>query len=195
MSIDPGETPVAAAPGDSVCVNGVCLTLAPGEGGGGGVLAFDVITETLNRSSLGSLAVGHRVNLETSVTPTTPMGGHFVQGHVDAVGIVHRIDDTPAEWRLTVKAPASVMPFVIPKGSITIDGISLTLASVDVANETFSVAIIPTTLRLTNLGERRVGDRVNLESDMLIRGVVHWLQHYAPADAGLTVEKLREAGF
>jgi len=194
LLVDPGDWHVAPRRGDSICVNGVCLTHAPADGNDG-MLRFDIITETLSRSNLGALSVGDRVNLEASLTPDTPMGGHFVQGHVDGLGTVADIRDTAQEWRLTTRIDRTLMPFMVPKGSVAIDGISLTIASVDVAANTFDVAIIPTTLDVTNLGDRKIGDRLNIETDMIVRSVVHVLRHFSEDADGLTMEKLRAAGF
>ncbi len=167
---DPG-----AAPGDSICVQGCCLTFAPGDADPAGLLGFDVVPETLSRTSLGRLEVGHRVNLEASLTPSTPMGGHFVQGHVEGLGKVIAVDQSDG-YRLRVQLDAELTSCVIPKGSIAIEGVSLTVASVEPKSNQFDVALIPTTLAHTTLGELKAGDPVNLETDMLVRAVVHVMQ-------------------
>lgn len=171
------------APGDSVCVSGCCLTLAgPVERAGGLVsMGFDVIHETLAKTTLGGLGVGSAVNLETSCTPTTLLGGHIVQGHVEGVGRFEGVQ-TGDDWRITVRPPAELMPVITPKGSITIDGVSLTVAEVDVRAGTFGVALIPTTLAATTLGEAFEGGRCNLETDVLARTVIHYARHYAGGD-------------
>lgn len=172
-------------PGDSICVSGCCLTLAePAEESDGGRtrLAFDVIPESLDRTTLGELETGSAVNLETSCTPTTLMGGHVVQGHVEGVGEIVEIDETDG-YVVRVRPPKDLMPAITPKGSITIEGISLTIADVDVKGGTFSVALIPTTLRETTIGEKGVGSRVNLETDILARTVVHYLRHFGSSGA------------
>ncbi|MEO1583555.1 MAG: riboflavin synthase [Planctomycetota bacterium] len=170
--------------GDSICVSGCCLTLAEpvGEAPGGVRMAFDVIHETLQKTALGGLTAGSAVNLETSCTPTTLLGGHIVQGHVEGVGAFDRVQ-TGDDWRITVRPPADLMPYITPKGSITIDGVSLTVAEVDVAGGTFGVALIPTTLEATTLGEAKAGGRCNLETDILARTVLHYTRHYARAAA------------
>lgn len=181
------------ASGESVAVNGCCLTLVPrgglgGESGGelgGGLLRFDVVPETLAKTSLGGLKPGARVNLERAATASTLLGGHVVQGHVEGVGRVTRVMTTP-EWRVTVRVPegeggAELMPCITPKGSIAIEGVSLTIASVDVGASTFDVALIPTTLAKTTLEGLREGDPVNLETDILARTVVHYLRHFQSA--------------
>lgn len=168
------------SPGDSVCVSGCCLTLAePADRTDAGVaMAFDVVHESLAKTTLGDLGVGSAVNLETSCTPTTLLGGHIVQGHVEGVGEFERVQ-TGDDWRIFVKPPAELMPFITPKGSITIDGVSLTVAEVDVDSGTFGVALIPTTLEATTLGAAAKGGRCNLETDILARTVIHYARHYA----------------
>lgn len=167
-------------PGESVAVNGVCLTALSGEG-----LAFDAVPETLSKTTLGSLRKGNRVNLEPALRAGEPLGGHFVQGHIDGTGEVREV----ARRRgvvLRVDVDPSLTRFMIPKGSIAIDGVSLTL--VDVEADTFSVALVPFTLRHTTLGKLRRGDRVNVETDLLAK--------YAQRRKdGVTKDLLRRAGF
>lgn len=188
LLIDAGGWGVDFAPGESISVSGCCLTLAPKSGmvggdsarpgSGGGLLRFDVIPETLAMTTLGSLGPGARVNLERSATPTTLLGGHIVQGHVEGLGSISEIKSA-GEWRVKIHAPAELMPCVTPKGSITVDGVSLTIASVDVSASTFDVALIPTTLDVTTLGALTPGSRVNLETDAMARAVIHYLRNYA----------------
>lgn len=176
LRIDPTGWDYHPTSGDSIAVNGVCLTHAPHDDDPAGVFCFDVIRETLTWTNLGDLAAGDGVNLEASVRPDTAMAGHFVQGHVDARGEVFAIQSDASEWRMTVRIERDLLPLIVPKGSIAIDGVSLTLAAVDTKAATFAVALIPTTLELTNLGAKQVGDTVNLETDILARTVVHYLQ-------------------
>jgi riboflavin synthase len=165
-----------AALGDSVSVNGCCLTVAtvstPGRPTS---FTADVMRETLDKTAVGELTTGDRVNLERAVTPTTRLGGHIVQGHVDGTGAVRR--RTPSEhWELVeVEAPADLLRYLVPKGSITVDGISLTV--VDVLADGFTVSLIPETLARTTLGFRQPGDRVNLEADIIAKHVERLLQH------------------
>jgi riboflavin synthase len=149
--------------GDSVSVAGVCLTLvaAPRKGVGG----FEAVRETLSRTSLGSLRPGSRVNLERALRLGDRLGGHFVQGHVDGLGTVRRNGGPEGAHVLSVAAPAEVRRFLVEKGSVAVDGVSLTLASLD--GEGFAVALVPHTLEHTTLGALRGGDRVNLEADLL----------------------------
>lgn len=162
----------APAVGDSIAVNGCCLTVAELTERG---LRFDVIRQTLEVTALGELTIGSHVNLEHAVTPQTMLGGHIVQGHVDGVGTVRRMDQTPAEHRLQIGVPRDgLMECIVEKGSIAVNGVSLTVAAA--GSDGFEVALIPTTLRLTNLGELRQGDRVNLETDYIAKIVVNWLR-------------------
>lgn len=195
LRIAPDGFSYRPAPGDSIAVNGVCLTHSPGDGESTEHLAFDVIRETLERTALGDLRPGSSVNLEASLRADTPIAGHFVQGHVDGLGAVAEVYDGADEWRTTIEVDAALMKYIVPKGSIAIDGVSLTIATVDVPANRFSVALIPTTLELTTLKDRRVGDRVNLETDMIARTVVHYLELQSGGGGKLTMDKLRDAGF
>jgi riboflavin synthase len=160
--------------GDSIAVNGVCLTVTAVEpdGDGTGVWSTDVMAETLRRSSLGTVGSGHRVNLERAVTPQTRLGGHIVQGHVDGMGTV--VSRTPGnDWEVVrIAVPAELARYVVEKGSITVDGVSLTVSALaDEPEPWFEVSLIPTTLRETTLGERAPGDPVNLEVDVIAKYV------------------------
>ena len=167
LEIDCGGLIDELKSGASVAINGVCLTLVTLRGPVGG---FDVIPETLRATNLGSLEPGDCVNLERSVAAGQRIDGHFVQGHVDGVGTIERIVRDDDEFVLHVRVGAALTPFVIRKGSIALDGTSLTI--VDVRDDCFSVALIPTTLERTVLGRRSVGDSVNVETDMLARILV-----------------------
>lgn len=160
-----------AVHGASISVDGVCLTVVEHDSDG---FTADVMGETLDRSTLGALAAGSSVNLERAVTSASRMAGHVVQGHVDAVGEI--IERTPHErWEVVrVALPADLAAYVVEKGSITIDGISLTVSAVSEPGERepwLEVSLIPTTLELTTLGAKSVGDRVNLEVDVLAKYV------------------------
>ncbi|MCZ4120382.1 riboflavin synthase [Streptomyces sp. H39-S7] len=152
--------------GDSIAVNGVCLTVVDF---GDGEFTADVMAETLNRSSLGALAAGSRVNLERPMALGGRLGGHLVQGHVDGTGTI--VERKPAEhWEIVkVSLPAELTRYVVEKGSITVDGISLTV--VDAGPDYFTISLIPTTLALTTLGFKQPGDPVNLEVDVLAKYV------------------------
>jgi riboflavin synthase len=156
------ETAAETAVGDSVAVNGVCLTAVEAADG---VLAFDAVPETLRRSSLGDLTSGAGVNVEPALRIGEPLGGHFVQGHVDGVGRVRVVDEEGIE----VEAPAELLRYCVEKGSIAVEGVSLTIAAL--AEDGFSVALIPHTRAETTLGRLREGDEVNLEADLLAKHV------------------------
>jgi riboflavin synthase len=173
LRVDPGDWRHRPALGDSIAVNGCCLTVAQTP-----MLRFDVIRQTLDVTTLGDLNPGDEVNLEHAVSPTTMLGGHIVQGHVDALGHVIRVtaDDTQYRLRIEPTDPAA-MDCIIAKGSIAVSGVSLTVAQL--GESWFEVALIPTTLQLTNLGRLREGDRVNLETDYVAKVVVNWLRRSA----------------
>jgi riboflavin synthase len=190
FEIDAGELLADSPCGASVAVNGVCLTLADRHAN---VAAFDVIPETMRLTNLGTLETGDAVNLERSLRVGDRIDGHFVQGHVDGVGVVRHNGPRDGEWTLNVEIPAPLLRYCVRKGSITIDGTSLTLVDVDAA--IVSVALIPTTLERTILGRRRTGERVNIETDVLARLVVARLVADGMAAPGITLDRLREAGF
>jgi riboflavin synthase len=166
-------------PGDSVAVNGVCLTavdiLATG-------FTADVMQETLQRSSLGALVAGDAVNLERAVTPSTRLGGHIVQGHVDGVGTVRARRPSEHWEEVDIDLPADLAKYVVMKGSITVDGVSLTVAAL--SGTRLTVSLIPETLARTTLGRRGVGDLVNLEVDVLAKYVERLLAAGATDGAG-----------
>jgi riboflavin synthase len=173
-SVGPGVRLILAEPtlaaraviGDSIAINGCCLTVVAIEGDR---LSFDAGEETLSRTTLGLVTSGDHVNVESSLRMGDLLGGHLVSGHIDAVGTVdHRQDD--ADWsKFWFCVPAELTRQMASKGSVAIDGVSLTL--VDVERERFSVALIPHTLQVTTLGRRQVGDRVNIETDLLAKYV------------------------
>jgi riboflavin synthase len=152
--------------GASVAVNGVCLTVVANDGRS---LTFDLSPETLARTTLGSLEAGWPVNLERPVTLATRLGGHIVQGHVDGVGAIGRIDRDGDGAEVTVEAPESVARYLVEKGSVTVDGVSLTVAARN--GRSFDVALIPHTLAVTTLGRIAPGDPVNLEADVIAKYV------------------------
>jgi riboflavin synthase len=159
------------ADGESIAVNGVCLTVAERSAG---EVGFDVITETLRLTNLGLLQGGDEVHVERSLRAGDRISGHFVQGHVDGTArlLEHRADAD--EWRLTLEAPPPLAKYIVPKGSVALDGVSLTIAAVE--GDRFEVALIPTTLRLTTLGRRSAGWPFNLECDILAKTIVAVLE-------------------
>ncbi|MGE0432271.1 MAG: riboflavin synthase [Planctomycetota bacterium] len=164
--------------GASVAINGCCLSavIPPDAPPPPGELWFDVVEQTLQRTNLGALTPGQRVNLERAMALGSRIDGHFVQGHIDATGEVLSVEPADGQTVLRIAAPPDVARYCIPRGSIAIDGVSLTLATFEPANGELSVALIPTTLAVTALGDRVRGDRVNLEADMLGKYVVGWLE-------------------
>lgn len=177
--------------GDSIAVNGVCLTVTHFSGG---VFRADVMNETLNRSSLGSLTSGSPVNLERAMAAGGRFGGHIVSGHIDGTGTITDIkNDGIAVW-YTIAASPELLRYIVVKGSIAIDGISLTVAKV--TDTSFSVSIIPHTASQTILGNRRIGDTVNLENDIIGKYVEKLMK---PADSSpqssLSMEMLAKHGF
>jgi riboflavin synthase len=154
------------APGDSIAVNGVCLTVVESVDG---AFTADVMRETLVRSALGALSVGSPVNLERAVRVQDRLGGHLVQGHVDGTGQVLAIEPAQHWTVVTVSLPPDLARYVVEKGSITVDGVSLTVSAV--GHTEFSVSLIPTTLERTTLGRKKVGDAVNLEVDITAKYV------------------------
>jgi riboflavin synthase len=167
--------------GESVAVNGVCLTVVSSDDT---TFTADVMPETLQRSTLAHLRVGERVNMERAVTPAGRLGGHLVQGHVDGVGTISSREPGPRWDVVRIAIAADLARYVVVKGSIAVEGVSLTVAAVD--DDGFTVSLIPTTLAETTLGERRPGDKVNLEVDVIAKYVERLLAE-RPAD-GTRVE-------
>jgi len=181
--------------GDSICVSGVCLTVseldAPRQ-----LAFFDVISETVRTTTLESLKTSDMVNLERALPADGRLGGHMVQGHVDGVGTIDQIKKGGAGCELWITAPSQVMRFVIEKGSIAIDGVSLTV--VEVEPQRFSAHLIPTTLKDTNLVLKKTRDKVNLEADIISKWIRKRLDEILPsanAAQNLTLDKLKEQGF
>ncbi|MGB7924049.1 MAG: riboflavin synthase [Pyrinomonadaceae bacterium] len=180
--------------GDSIAVNGVCLTAIDVRGDS---FAADGSRETLQRSTLGSLRAGSAVNLERAVTPATRLGGHIVQGHVDARGRFLSADEHGGSWTVRIGYPPEMARYLVFKGSVTVEGISLTVAAL--MDDYFEIAVIPKTWAVTNLSALRAGDEVNLEADIIAKYVERILT-VAPnigsaAPSSLTIEKLADLGY
>lgn len=173
--------------GDSVAVNGVCLTVT---GIRNKVFELDVMPETLRRSNLGALKSGDAVNLERAVTPTGRLGGHMVQGHVDAVGVIAGIESEGSAELMTVTAPPEVMRYVVEKGFIAVDGLSLTIARL--TGGTFTVSLVAYSRSHTTMGRKKAGDRVNLEVDIIAKYVENFVSSRTPR---LNEAFLAEHGF
>ena len=186
LTVDLGELADDAKLGDSISINGVCLTVAALSGSRA---SFDAIGETIERSALARLAEGERVNVERSLRMGDRFGGHFVAGHVDGVGTIRAKDERPTQTVVRVAVAPELTKLMATKGSVAVDGVSLTL--VDVTRDSFAVALIPFTLAETTLGTKRSGDPVNVEVDLLARYVARLLGHDDP----LSETFLREHGF
>jgi riboflavin synthase len=166
LSVDAPMTASDADLGDSVSVSGACLTVAALDGN---VISFDVVRETLSRTRLGDLMEGDAVNIEPALRGADQLGGHFVQGHVDGIGIVRSVEPEGAGKRVWVEAATDILRYCVEKGSIAVDGVSLTIAQLD--EQGFAVALVPYTLKETTLDSLRPGDPVNLEVDVLAKYV------------------------
>ena len=164
IEIDAPQTAPTTAIGDSVSVGGCCLTAVAASDGR---IAFEAVPETLSRTSLGGLAAGDRVNIEPALRAGDPLGGHFVQGHVDGVGAVRSVEAEGDGRRIWIDAHMDLQRYIVEKGSVTVDGVSLTAAELD--DKGFAVALIPHTLEATTLGGLGSGDLVNLEVDVLAK--------------------------
>jgi riboflavin synthase len=190
LSVDLGPLAHDAKIGGSIAINGVCLTIAQLAGA---VAAFDVSAETVEKSTTGKLKSSSLVNMERAMRPADRFGGHFVLGHVDGVARIGSIVNKGEFQDITFHAGPELLGQIVPKGSVAVDGISLTTASMDEAS--FSVAIIPQTWQNTNLHTRRPGDAVNIETDIIVKTVQRQLRSAMPGTNGLTIEKLRQLGF
>ena len=186
VSVDLGPLAADAKLGDSIAIDGVCLTVSALDGS---QASFDAIGETIGRTALRTLDVGDRVNTERALRLGDRMGGHFVAGHVDGVGMLRAKDERRDQVTVTVAVEPCLTRYMAPKGSVAIDGISLTL--VDVGRDFFSVALIPYTLGQTTLGIKRAGESVNVEVDILAR----YVERMLGGESGLTEEALRQHGF
>jgi len=188
LEVKAGETSAAAAIGDSIAISGACLTVTEVKRG---TMSFDLSEETLRSTTLGSIKPGDRVNLESSLRADGKLGGHFVTGHVDAVGRIKSRVREGETFKFEIEAPPKVLDFLVEKGSVAIDGISLTV--VDVLSGSFTVVIIPHTAEVTTIGLKGPGDAVNLEADILGKYVLRFLDK---AQSGKTLmKKLKEGGF
>ncbi|MDA8085703.1 MAG: riboflavin synthase [Nitrospiraceae bacterium] len=187
----PGVTKGIAL-GGSVAVSGACLTVTAINGQ---TMEFDISTETLRSTSLGGLRPGDRVNLEPAVRAQDPLGGHIVSGHVDVVGSIRSKSKAGDAWKVEIKAPAGFVGLLVNKGSVTVDGISLTV--VDLLENAFTVVIIPHTARNTTIGFKEPPAPVNLEADIIGKYVARFLEKMAAGQkkAGITMESLRDSGF
>ena len=176
--------------GDSIAVNGACLTVVELAGG---VAEFDISSETLDKSTLGELTPGRYVNIERAIKADGRFGGHFVQGHVDGIGTVESIEQKGEFWDFVVSVTEQLADQMVSKGSVAVDGISLTIASLEGAR--FTVAVIPETSERTTLGRIKAGEKVNIETDMIVKVVKKQLGTILPEKSRLTIDKLKQMGF
>ncbi len=176
--------------GDSIAVNGTCLTVVSFSSA---LFVVQAVEETRAATTLGAIREGTRVNLEKALAAGERIGGHFVQGHVDGMGIITTIERQSNKIRLTVAVNKDLVRFMIDKGSVAVDGISLTIQKVE--EDMISIAIIPHTFSVTTLSERKVGDKLNIEADVLGKYVISYLAKGKGNSGTITQEKLRESGF
>lgn len=190
LTIDMGMIAAESKTGDSIAVNGVCLTVAKLQGG---FASFDISAETLVKSTLGKLKPSSEVNVERSLKANDRFGGHFVLGHVDGTATIDTIDKSGMFANIKFTAKAELLEAIVVKGSVAVDGISLTIANVD--QNGFGVSIIPETLKRTTLGKAKIGDYVNIETDIIVKTIKRQLYEILPKKQGLTAEKLRQLGY
>ena len=191
LTIDTADWDLSdVALGDSICVSGVCLTAVELHDH---AFVADVSSETLQKTVLGDAVVGTRVNLEMALRLADRLGGHIVSGHVDGIGEVTERYQEARSWRFVVRAPADLVRYIAPKGSITINGISLTVNNVN--NDQFDVNIVPHTLQCTTMNDLKVGSSVNLEIDLLARYLEKLLTSVEVNDSGVSKDLLQKSGF
>ena len=188
--VDIGQLIDGVIPGDSVAINGACLTVTQIKGS---EVYFDVSGETLSKTTIGKLAVSDHVNIERSLKIGDKLGGHFVTGHVDCVGVINKIESKIGQSTVWFSVSSEITNSMIKKGSVAIDGISLTI--VDLKENLFSVALIPFTLDATTLGSKKAGQKVNIETDMLGKWVKRILTTNDNTTSGVTEEMLKAKGF
>ena len=190
LTVDLGATADETKIGDSMSINGTCLTVV---GLADGTAGFDVSSETLAKSTLGGLKPGRAVNVELAMKADGRFGGHIVAGHIDGVAAIKAIERQSRFANIRFAAGAELLDQMVVKGSVAVDGISLTIAAMD--SSSFSVAIIPETLAKTTLGTAKVGDEVNIEIDVIVKAVKKQLEKVLPQKEKLTIDKLKQLGF
>jgi riboflavin synthase len=193
LAIDLGKLAEDSKIGDSIAINGVCLTVSRLDGS---VADFDVSSETLTKSNLGKLSAGSKVNAERAMRAGDRFGGHFVAGHIDGTATIKGIEKLGQFANMEFTASPELLSQMVAKGSVAVDGISLTIAGMD--EDSFSVALIPQTLKKTTLGEAKIGDCVNIEADIIVKTIKKQLESALgglPQKQPLTVEKLKAMGF
>jgi riboflavin synthase len=190
LAVNLGKLAQECKVGDSIAINGVCLTIAQLQGS---LAEFDVSGETLTRSTLGRLKSSSPVNAELALKATDRFGGHFVLGHVDGIATVKAIEQKGPFADMKFAAGSELLAQMVVKGSVAVDGISLTIANMD--EDSFSISIIPETLKKTTLGAAKIGDTVNIETDIIIKTIKKQIEKILPQKQSLTTERLKELGF
>jgi len=190
ISVNLGELAKQSQIGDSIAINGVCLTISRIDGD---FADFDVSSETLSKTALKKLQIGSKVNIERAMSPSSRFGGHFVLGHVDGTAKIEKIDKKGGFADIKFSAESELMDSMVEKGSVAIDGISLTICNLD--KNSFHVALIPQTMEKTTLNHAKPGEFVNIETDIIIKAVKKQLEAVLPQKDKLSLEKLRELGF
>lgn len=190
LSVDIGQMAEGIKLGESIVINGVCLTVSQVTGG---VCEFDVSKETQERSTMDKLRTGAIVNIERAMSADGRFGGHIVQGHIDGTAAIRSIDRKGDFAEVVFSADADLLDEMVVKGSVAVDGISLTVAAMD--KDSFTVSVIPTTLKATSLGSTGVGTKVNIETDIITKTVKKQLEKMLGSKQGLTESRLKELGF
>jgi len=190
LDVDLGKCAEGSKIGDSICINGVCLTIANLHAG---IAGFDVSPETLGKSTLRNMQAGALANLERAMRADGRFGGHIVQGHIDGTAKIKKIEPQGQFARITFDAPKDLLEQMIVKGSVAIDGISLTIADID--DKSFCAAVIPETLKRTTLSRAKPADEVNIEIDIISKLVKRHLGSILPEQNKLSIEKLQQMGF
>ena len=190
LTVDLGKLTDETKVGDSIAINGTCLTVAQLTAN---VAVFDVSPETLRKSALSKLKAGSQVNVERAVKAGDRLGGHIVAGHIDGTATIAAVHKQDKVWNVKFSAPSELLDQMLVKGSVAVDGISLTIASLDKGS--FGAAIIPETLKKTTLGQTKIGDSVNVETDVIVKIIKKQLDKILPQKQNLTEEKMKKLGF
>jgi len=190
LTVDIGNLADDSKIGDSIAINGACLTIARLEGS---LVTFDLSAETLSKSTLGELKPSSQVNVELAMKATDRFGGHIVNGHIDGTAVIKAINRQAQFADIKFAAKAELLDQMVVKGSVAVDGVSLTIASMD--RNSFNVTLIPETLKRTTLGKAKIGDYVNIETDIIVKVIKKHLESILPRKQTLTAEKLMQLGF
>jgi len=190
LSVDMGQLAEDIHIGDSIAINGACLTVTKITNS---IADFDVSGETLSKTTLGLLKPSSRVNIERAMKPSDRFGGHFVQGHIDGTAKIISIEEKGRFRNVKFATENELLEQMVPKGSVAVDGISLTVSAMD--KEGFTVALIPETLEMTTLDRAKIGDTVNIENDLIVKTIKKQLENILPNENKMTIEKLKQLGF